>query len=306
MRLFHVAYGVPDAGQPVRDECEGAHEQKEHGRPILRVSVQLPGHTYQPQQPRRLQQPNQLRGAADNQWGEVGVVMDEAWAALQPSVRRQQREDPQRLSPEPPPNISRSTSHPLCPAESHSPFVPLPGGSDSKESTCSVRVPGSIPGLGRSPGEGNDNPLQCSCLENPTDRGNLVGYSPWGHKESDTTERPTLSLHSNKWLTVPHNQDETTGAQKGAPTLRCLARAPPASRPFHMNQKAVATLDRHTGKRRGPWTFTTRKRLARKGVQAGVSWGPRASATPSPHPLLPSPLPPCLLASPPPRSQSRR
>ena len=30
---------------------------------------------------------------------------------------------------------------------------------------------GSIPGLGRSPGEGNDNPLQCSCLENPLDRG---------------------------------------------------------------------------------------------------------------------------------------
>ena len=89
--LLHVAYGVPDAGQPVRDECEGAHEQKEHGRPVLRVAVQLPGHAHQPQQPRRLQQPDQLRGAADTQWGEVGVVMDEAWGALQPSVRRQRR-----------------------------------------------------------------------------------------------------------------------------------------------------------------------------------------------------------------------
>ena len=47
---------------------------------------------------------------------------------------------------------------------------------------------GSIPGLGRSPGEGNDNPLQYSCLENPMGGGDCVGYSPWGHKELDTTE----------------------------------------------------------------------------------------------------------------------
>ena len=45
----------------------------------------------------------------------------------------------------------------------------------------------SIPGSGRSPGEGNGNPLQCSCLGNAMDR-NLVGYSPWSRKESDTTE----------------------------------------------------------------------------------------------------------------------
>ena len=38
-------------------------------------------------------------------------------------------------------------------------------GSDGKESTCNARDPGSIPGLGRSPGEENGNPLQCSCLE---------------------------------------------------------------------------------------------------------------------------------------------
>ena len=47
---------------------------------------------------------------------------------------------------------------------------------------------GSIPGLGRSPVVGLGNPLQYSCLENPTDRGSLVGYSPWGLKESDATE----------------------------------------------------------------------------------------------------------------------
>ena len=54
---------------------------------------------------------------------------------------------------------------------------------------------GLIPGPERSPGEGNGNPLQFSCLENPIEEEemgyrwrSLVGYSPWGHKESDTTE----------------------------------------------------------------------------------------------------------------------
>ena len=47
----------------------------------------------------------------------------------------------------------------------------FPGGSDSKESARNAGDPGSIPGLGRSPGEGNGSPLRYSCLENPTDRG---------------------------------------------------------------------------------------------------------------------------------------
>ena len=45
------------------------------------------------------------------------------------------------------------------------------GGSDGKVSACNAGDPGLIPGLGRSPGEGNGNPLQYSCLENPMDRG---------------------------------------------------------------------------------------------------------------------------------------
>ena len=45
------------------------------------------------------------------------------------------------------------------------------GGSDGKESACNLRDLGLIPGLGRSPGEWNGNPLQQSCLENPMDRG---------------------------------------------------------------------------------------------------------------------------------------
>ena len=45
------------------------------------------------------------------------------------------------------------------------------GGSNGKESACSAGDPGSIPWLGRSPGEGNGNPLQYSCLGNSMDRG---------------------------------------------------------------------------------------------------------------------------------------
>ena len=47
----------------------------------------------------------------------------------------------------------------------------FPGGSDGKASACNVEDPGSIPGLGRYPGEGNGNPLQYSCLENSMDGG---------------------------------------------------------------------------------------------------------------------------------------
>ncbi|CAI9175478.1 unnamed protein product [Rangifer tarandus platyrhynchus] len=48
------------------------------------------------------------------------------------------------------------------------------GGSDSKESACNVGDPSLIPELGRSPGDGNGNPLQYSCLENPLDRGGWI------------------------------------------------------------------------------------------------------------------------------------
>ena len=52
-----------------------------------------------------------------------------------------------------------------------------------------IRDVGSIPGLGRSLGVGNGNPLQYSCLGNSMDRRSLVGYRPWGCKESDMVER---------------------------------------------------------------------------------------------------------------------
>ena len=96
-------------------------------------------------------------------------------------------------------------------------FSPVYGDSDGKESTCNAGDQSSIPRSGRSPGEGNGNPLQYSCMENSTGRGAwqttdhgvtkswLSGYEfeqtpgdseeqgslaccgPWGRKESDMT-----------------------------------------------------------------------------------------------------------------------
>ena len=63
----------------------------------------------------------------------------------------------------------------------------FPGGSDGKESACNAGDQGLISGSGRSPGEGNGNPLQYSCLGIPQTK-ESGGYSPQGHKELDTTE----------------------------------------------------------------------------------------------------------------------
>ena len=59
------------------------------------------------------------------------------------------------------------------------------GGSDGKESSCNVGDQGSIPGLGRSPGEWKGYSLQYAGLENS------MNHSPWGRTESDTTEYAT-------------------------------------------------------------------------------------------------------------------
>ena len=63
----------------------------------------------------------------------------------------------------------------------------LPGGSDSKESACNAGDRGLIPVSKRSPGEGNGNPLQYSCLENSMDRG-AWRATIHGVTESDTTK----------------------------------------------------------------------------------------------------------------------
>ena len=71
----------------------------------------------------------------------------------------------------------------------------FPGGSEGKASACSAGALGSIPGLGRSPGGGHGNSLQHSCLKNPHGQRSLVGCTPWGCKESDTTEQLHFVTH---------------------------------------------------------------------------------------------------------------
>ena len=65
--------------------------------------------------------------------------------------------------------------------------------SFAKGFACNAGDPGLIPGLGRSPGEGNDYSLQYSCLGNPIDRGAWRATVHWGCKELDTTEQLTIS-----------------------------------------------------------------------------------------------------------------
>ena len=64
----------------------------------------------------------------------------------------------------------------------------FPGGSDGKGSACNLGQQGSIPELGRSPGEGNGNPLQLFLPGEFHGQRSLAGYSPWGRQELDMTE----------------------------------------------------------------------------------------------------------------------
>ena len=80
----------------------------------------------------------------------------------------------------------------------------LPWWLDGKESACNAGDLGLIPGLGRSPEEGHGNPLQYSCLENPSWREEPARLQSMGHKELDMTERlSTREKHqsdlSNYW-----------------------------------------------------------------------------------------------------------
>ena len=77
-------------------------------------------------------------------------------------------------------------------------YLGFTGGSDGKDSACNAGYLGSIPGLGRSPEEGNGNPLQYSCLKNSMKRG---AWQATVHvvAESDTTEWLALSLSVSFW-----------------------------------------------------------------------------------------------------------
>ena len=78
----------------------------------------------------------------------------------------------------------------------------FPGGSGGKEFACNAGDPSSIPGSGRSPEEGNGNPLQYSCLENSMDGG---AWSATVHEiaQSNTTERLTLSYIYRTFMKQP-------------------------------------------------------------------------------------------------------
>ena len=111
-------------------------------------------------------------------------------------VRLQQRpEEGSHHEPNRPTPGSRSSQPPemleinVCCLNQSMVLSCLPGGSDGRESAYNEGDLGSILGLGKSPGGRHGTPFQYSNLENNHGQRNLVGYSPWGCKESDTTER---------------------------------------------------------------------------------------------------------------------
>ena len=76
------------------------------------------------------------------------------------------------------------------------PIMAFPDGAVVRNLPANAGDMGLIPGSGRSPGGGNDNPFQYSCLENSHGQRSIVGLRPWDHKESDATER--LSTHTSR------------------------------------------------------------------------------------------------------------
>ena len=82
-------------------------------------------------------------------------------------------------------------------------FCGFPGGSAGKDSAHNVEDLSSVPGLGRSPGEGKVYLLQYSGLENPDGQRSLAGYSPWARKESDNTEWLSTAQQSTMYKVTP-------------------------------------------------------------------------------------------------------
>ena len=90
----------------------------------------------------------------------------------------------------------------------------VPGGG--KESAASAGDLGSIPGLGRSPGAGHGNRLKYSCLGNPHGQRSLVRYSPWGHKELETTERLSSAQDSIAQVAVVVKNPSANAQDRGS------------------------------------------------------------------------------------------
>ena len=120
------------------------------------------------------------------------------------------------------------------------PIYGFPLSSVGKESACNPGDTGSIPGSGRSPGEGNGNPLQYSCLENPMSRGawqaTVYGFTRVGHNlVTNTTTTTTCNRAARKMLRM---SDHTI------PLLRTILEPCPYLIPNH-NKKMFS---RHLGK----------------------------------------------------------
>ena len=97
-----------------------------------------------------------------------------------------------------------------------------------KESACNAADSGSIPGSGRSPGEGNGNPLQYSCLENPMDRG------AWQVIVHGVAKSQTWL---SNWTTIPCLDSQASPGQIHATSARVsLAEANPVTEPLWMGQ----------------------------------------------------------------------
>ena len=107
--------------------------------------------------------------------------------------------------------------------------------------TCNVGDPCSIPGLGRYTGEGVGYPLQYSALENSMD------YRPWVHKESDMTQRPSLSLH----VTLVKNSPANAGDLRDTGSIPGLGRSPEEG---HGNSLQYSCLENSMD--RGAWRAT--------------------------------------------------
>ena len=113
----------------------------------------------------------------------------------------------------------------------------FPGGTSGKESTCRCRRhrdAGSIPGSGQSPGGGNGNPLQCSCLENAIDRG------PWWATVHGITEVSNTSEHSETKTAVE------TPSTVNKPPAFCLAGLSKASPGGHRRAHTSLRSSSHT------------------------------------------------------------
>ena len=96
----------------------------------------------------------------------------------------------------------------------HNPITGLPWWLSGKEPTCQWRKPGFSPCIGKIPWRRKWQPTPVSLPGKSYGQRSLVGYSPWGHKESDTAER--LSTHAHRWTRLSDwARMHTDGAAEG-------------------------------------------------------------------------------------------